>query len=80
MAPGTSIEKGPSNPHVRLVADYGNLCGEGPLWDDRNQVLYWTDITGKRFFRYWWKDHRHEPIHEGFEVEGSASRKAAVSW
>ncbi len=70
MAPGTSIEKGPSNPGIRLVADYGNLCGEGPLWDDRNQVLYWTDITGKRFFRYWWKNQRHEPIHEGFEVGG----------
>ncbi len=70
MAPGTSIEKGPSNLGIRLVADYGNLCGEGPLWDDRNQVLYWTDITGKRFFRYWWKNQRHEPIHEGFEVGG----------
>jgi hypothetical protein len=21
---------------IEVVADYGDLCGEGPLWDDRN--------------------------------------------
>jgi len=55
---------------IRVIAGYGNLCGEGPLWDDRSQVLYWTDITGKRFFRYRWQDRQHELLHEGFQVGG----------
>jgi sugar lactone lactonase YvrE len=71
MTPGTSNEMNhSSNQGIRVIADYGNLCGEGPLWDDRNQVLYWTDITGKKFFRYRWQNRQHEPIHEGFQVAG----------
>jgi sugar lactone lactonase YvrE len=66
----TADQRGPQDRAIRVIADYGNLCGEGPLWDDRNQVLYWTDLTGKRFFRYWWRDRRHEPMHEGFEIRG----------
>ncbi len=71
LIPVTSVDTNrSSNPRIRVIADYGNLCGEGPLWDDKNQILYWTDVTGKRFFRYWWQDRRHEPIHEGFEIRG----------
>ncbi|SFL46055.1 Sugar lactone lactonase YvrE [Gracilibacillus orientalis] len=28
------------------------LLGEGPCWDERNQVLYWTDITGEVIHRF----------------------------
>ena len=33
--------------HVRIVEAAG-LCrlGEGPLWSDREQALYWVDILG----------------------------------
>jgi sugar lactone lactonase YvrE len=55
---------------IRVVVDYANLCGEGPLWDEKEQVLYWTDITGKQFFRYRWQDRHHERIHEGFQIGG----------
>lgn len=27
------------------------ILGEGPVWDERNQVLYWLDIKGKRLYR-----------------------------
>ena len=55
---------------IRVVADCCNLCGEGPLWDEKEQILYWTDITGKQFFRYRWQDRRYERIHEGFQIGG----------
>ncbi|MGP4038641.1 SMP-30/gluconolactonase/LRE family protein [Gracilibacillus sp. D59] len=28
------------------------LLGEGPCWDERNQILYWTDISGKVIHRF----------------------------
>ncbi|HJS98184.1 MAG TPA: SMP-30/gluconolactonase/LRE family protein [Terriglobales bacterium] len=56
---------------IEVVADYGNLCGEGPLWDDQKQILYWTDIDGKKFYRLLWKEHRHELVHDGFQVNGA---------
>jgi len=61
---------------VEVVADYGDLCGEGPLWDDKKQILYWTDIDGKKFYRYLWLARRHELVHEGFQVNGSSMQEA----
>ncbi len=55
---------------IEIVADDGNLCGEGPLWDATEQALYWTDITGHRFFRYLWRERRREVLSDGFEVGG----------
>src|SRR5512146_672723 len=55
---------------IGVVADYGNLCGEGPLWDAEKQILYWTDIDGKKLYRFLWNERRHELVHEGFQVNG----------
>lgn len=60
---------------IEVVADYGDLCGEGPLWDDQQQILYWTDIDGKKFYRYLWKERRHELVHGGFQVNGSCMQQ-----
>ena len=56
---------------IEVVADNGDLCGEGPLWDDQQQVLYWTDIDGKKVYRLLWKEQRHELLHHGFQVNGA---------
>ena len=32
-----------------------NVLGEGIIWDSRRQVLLWTDIQGRRLYRYDWK-------------------------
>src|SRR6185295_18076653 len=45
-----------SGQSIQVVADYGDLCGEGPLWDDKKQILYWTDIDGKKSYRYLWNE------------------------
>jgi sugar lactone lactonase YvrE len=31
---------------VELLVDFRAVVGEGPLWDERAQVLYWVDIMG----------------------------------
>jgi D-xylonolactonase len=60
---------------LEILADDRNLCGEGPLWDEREQALYWTDITGGRFFRYLWRERRHEVLSENFQVSGFCSQQ-----
>jgi D-xylonolactonase len=55
---------------MEILSDDNNLCGEGPLWDELANLLYWTDIDGRRLYRYIWSAHRREVVHEGFEVGG----------
>ncbi len=44
-----------SNYHnAELLFDAKSILGEGPVWDWRNQRLYWVDIEGKRL-------HQHDP-------------------
>jgi sugar lactone lactonase YvrE len=35
-----------------LVADVGAVLGEGPVWVEREQALYWVDIKGYKVFRH----------------------------
>jgi sugar lactone lactonase YvrE len=58
------------SPEIEIVANDDNLCGEGPYWDEHEESLYWTDITGRRFFRFRWREKRRELLSEGFEVGG----------
>jgi D-xylonolactonase len=57
-----------------VIADYGDLCGEGPIWDASSSALYWTDITGRRFYRCSWPQSACELLDEGFEVAGCTLR------
>ena len=61
---------------LTVLADYGDLCGEGPLFDRRTNTLYWTDITGKRFYRLDWATCKHELLQSGFEVGGYAFQES----
>src|ERR1700760_935319 len=42
------------NDHMQFeaIADYQDLCGEGPLWDSTRNLLFWTDLSGRRFYCY----------------------------
>jgi len=60
---------------IEIVADYGDLCGEGPYWDYEKRILYWTDIDGKKFYRFLWNERRHELVHDGFQVNGFAMQQ-----
>ncbi len=57
---------------IDVIADYQDLCGEGPLWDARAQALYWTDLARRRFYRYMWSDRRSEIVSEAMQVSGAA--------
>ena len=37
---------------VRCIADVKAVLGEGPIWDERDQALYWVDIAGGLIFRW----------------------------
>ena len=63
-------------PELSVIADYGDVCGEGPIWDVKLRRLYWTDITGQRFYSYDWTTKQHRIIKEGFEVAGAAFNRA----
>jgi sugar lactone lactonase YvrE len=38
--------------HPHLVADVGAVLGEGPVWVEREQALYWVDIKGYKVYRH----------------------------
>jgi sugar lactone lactonase YvrE len=57
-------------PLIDIVANRGDLCGEGPLWKASAATLYWTDIAGQRLYRYRLPESHVELVHEGFEVCG----------
>jgi sugar lactone lactonase YvrE len=46
MAPSTERKQ-----KVRCVSDVGANVGEGPVWVEREQSLYWVDNKGRRVFR-----------------------------
>jgi D-xylonolactonase len=35
-----------------IIANFHCYCGENPLWDNKNNVLYWTDIYTGRLFKW----------------------------
>jgi sugar lactone lactonase YvrE len=59
-------------PELSVIADYNDRCGEGPIWDVRHNLLYWTDCLGLRLYRYDWPSKKHEIVKEGLEIKGFA--------
>lgn len=39
------------NPKIEIVADLKNALGEGPIWDEASQRIYWLDGVAGRIFR-----------------------------
>lgn len=37
---------------LRCVVDIRTEVGEGPVWDDRAQVLWWVDVKARTLFRF----------------------------
>ncbi len=59
-------------PELSVIADYGDLCGEGPIWDARTSRLYWTDALGCKFYCYDEPAKTHRIVKEGLEIFGFA--------
>ena len=54
----------------QLIADYGCLTGEGPLWHPTAKVLYWADIPRGRIFRFDPSTGKHSQFFEGSVIGG----------
>lgn len=39
-------------PAFRLVGDTRDILGEGPIWSEEEQALYWVDIRGRKVRRH----------------------------
>jgi sugar lactone lactonase YvrE len=55
-----------------VLVDDENLCGESPVWDERQQKLYWADGPAGNVYCYDWISKRRELILKNFEVSGCA--------
>ena len=44
------------NPRIAFTIDVACTLGEGPVWDDRLQCLWWTDIAEQRLYRWSWDE------------------------
>jgi D-xylonolactonase len=53
-----------------LIADYGCVTGENPLWHPDERKLYWLDIPTGRMFRYDPETREREQFYEGEVVGG----------
>lgn len=51
---------------METIARFGELCGEGPVWDPESATLYWTDLGGNRFFRY--RNGTAEQLLDGLQI------------
>ncbi|MEM9752652.1 MAG: SMP-30/gluconolactonase/LRE family protein [Planctomycetota bacterium] len=50
---------------VTTIAHENCVCGEGPIWHDTEQALYWQDIPTGRLFCYDPAKQSHETVYRG---------------
>ena len=55
-----------------IIADFGDLNGEAPVWDAATASLYWTDCVGFRFYRFDSRSGVSNILRSNFEVTGFA--------
>ena len=61
---------------IDIAADFGDLVGEGPVWDADTGVLYWTDLVGQKFCQLTWLSRKAQVLRNGVEVTGFALNRA----
>ncbi len=55
-----------------IIANFGDLNGEAPVWDPDTSSLYWTDCVGFKFSRFHSPSGKSEVLRTGVEVTGFA--------
>lgn len=59
----------------KIIVDYLNEVGEGPLWHPYQKRLYWVDITGGKMFWYEPSTKTHDQFFEGKTIGGFTIQK-----
>ena len=59
----------------KIIVDYLNEVGEGPLWHPYQNRLYWVDITGGKMFWYEPSTKTHDQFFEGKTIGGFTIQK-----
>ncbi|GIT15596.1 MAG: hypothetical protein CM1200mP37_1770 [Chloroflexota bacterium] len=54
----------------KIIADYMNIVGEGPIWHALDKLLYWVDIVRSQIFWYNPINHSHGLFFQGSENIG----------
>jgi len=47
---------------AKLLVECNSILGEGPVWDERRGMLWWTDIDGLKLYRYHLASGHHEQV------------------
>lgn len=68
--------QGESDEQIEVIANFGDLCGEGPRWNSREQALYWTDLLRPRLYRCGWAERKPEILSQRFQVSGFVFNEA----
>lgn len=55
---------------ISVVADYGDRCGECPVWNRDEETLEWTDCVGQKFLRLEWPSGRHSIVNRAVVIYG----------
>ncbi len=55
---------------VTAIADYGDLCGECPVWDQGQGALEWIDQVGQKFYRLDWPSRQHRIVTREVAMNG----------
>jgi D-xylonolactonase len=58
--------------NLEIIADFGDLNGEAPVWDQETGCLYWTDCIGMKFCRFESHSGQSKILRRGLEVTGYA--------
>jgi xylono-1,5-lactonase len=61
--------------NIECVWEIGALLGEGPLWVEREQAVYWVDIFSNTVHRYMLADGARKTWNFDFEITSLSARK-----
>jgi len=55
---------------VAVVADFGDLCGECPVWNAESNFLEWIDCVGGKLLRLQWPSRQPAIVKSGVSING----------
>ncbi|MGO8719881.1 MAG: SMP-30/gluconolactonase/LRE family protein [Acidobacteriaceae bacterium] len=57
-------------PEITIVAEFGDQCGECPVWNAESRLLEWIDCTGGKFLELQWPSKESAIKSSGVAING----------